>query len=70
MGARVTAAVVLMMLGASGLAFAHCDTMDGPVVQAAQAALEQGDVRLVLMWVGPDAEGEVRETFAQVAHGH
>ncbi|MGD9498577.1 MAG: DUF6448 family protein [Armatimonadota bacterium] len=66
MGARAAVVVVLMVVGASGLAFGHCDTMDGPVVLAAQAALEQGDVRLVLMWVEPEAEAEIRETFAQV----
>ena len=29
----------------------HCDTMNGPVVVAAQKALDQGDVRLALFWV-------------------
>ena len=28
-------------------ASAHCDSVNGPVVAAAQAALEQGDVKLV-----------------------
>ena len=31
--------------------FAHCDGMDGPVVTAAEQALETGDVNLVLIWV-------------------
>jgi hypothetical protein len=30
---------------------AHCDTMDGPVVVAAKAALQEGDVTPVLKWV-------------------
>ena len=30
--------------------FAHCDTMDGPVVKAAQRALETGNVNLVLIY--------------------
>jgi hypothetical protein len=44
-------------------AAAHCDSMDGPVVKAAQAALEAQDVDLVLMWVLPDDEAEVRAAF-------
>ena len=42
---------------------AHCDGMDGPVVAAAENALETGDVRHALAWVLPDDEAEVREAF-------
>ena len=44
---------------------AHCDTMDGPVVQAAKLALEKGDVTSVLKWVRPEEEGKIREAFAR-----
>jgi len=44
-------------------AYGHCDTMDGPVVKTAQAALNKGDVTPVLKWVKPQAESEVREAF-------
>ncbi len=44
---------------------AHCDTMDGPVVQAAKLALEKGDVTPVLKWVRPESEGKIREAFAR-----
>ncbi len=43
--------------------FAHCDTLDGPVVKAAQAALSKGDVTLVLTWVQPRDEAEIRSAF-------
>lgn len=43
--------------------FAHCDTLDGPVVQDARAALEKGNVTPVLKWVRKDAEAEVRSAF-------
>jgi hypothetical protein len=46
-------------------AFGHCDGMDGPVVKAAQAALEQKDVNLVLIWVREEYEPEVRRAFAR-----
>ena len=44
-------------------AFAHCDTIDGPVVGAARKALAAGDVNLVLIWVHKDDEAEIRKAF-------
>jgi hypothetical protein len=44
---------------------AHCDTLDGPVVKDARAALEAKDVTPVLKWVKADRELEIREAFAQ-----
>ena len=44
-------------------AFAHCDSMDGPVVQDAQRALEAQDLTPVLKWVTADDEDEIRSAF-------
>lgn len=44
-------------------AMAHCDSLGGPVVKAAQAAFMRGDVNLVLVWVQPKDESEIREAF-------
>ena len=44
----------------------HCDSLDGPVVTAAARALQTGNVELVLPYVHPDGEAEVREAFARV----
>ncbi|MGD2134704.1 MAG: DUF6448 family protein [Gemmatimonadales bacterium] len=44
-------------------AAAHCDSMDGPVVKAAQQALATDNVNLVLVWVRPEDEPEIREAF-------
>ena len=44
-------------------AFAHCDSMDGPVVQAAIEALETGNVDLVLIWVLDEHDSQIREAF-------
>ena len=44
----------------------HCDSLDGPVVTAAARALQAGNVELVLPYVHPDGEAEVREAFARV----
>ncbi len=42
---------------------AHCDSMDGPVVSAAQEALKTGNVNLVLIWVNEEQEDEIRKSF-------
>ena len=42
---------------------AHCDTLGGPVVKDARAALDSKDVTPVLKWVRPDKEAEIREVF-------
>lgn len=44
----------------------HCDSLDGPVVTAARQALEAADVDLVLPFVPPDGEAEVRTMFNTV----
>jgi hypothetical protein len=44
-------------------ALAHCDTMDGPIVPEAQAALESGDVMPVLKWVSAEDEEAIRDAF-------
>jgi hypothetical protein len=46
------------------VASAHCDTLDGPVVAAARAALESGKLEPVLAWVQPADEREIRTAFA------
>ncbi len=39
--------------------------MDGPVVKAAQKALETGNVNLALIWVQKTDEAEIRKAFDQ-----
>jgi Family of unknown function (DUF6448) len=43
--------------------YAHCDSLDGPVVASAKAAFQKGDVTPVLKWVTKAGENEVREAF-------
>ncbi len=54
-----------VFVGAPGMVSAHCDTMDGPVVKAAQKALETGDVNRVLIWVQKADERAIQEAFEQ-----
>lgn len=56
---------VLIGLAAVRPAAAHCDTMDGPVVAAAKAALRTGDVTPVLKWVRKEHEPEIRAAFSR-----
>ncbi len=53
----------LLCTALSKNAFAHCDTLDGPVVQTARIALEKGDVTPLLKWVHADDEKEIRVAF-------
>jgi hypothetical protein len=62
-GWMATTLAVLAILAPTAVAWAHCDTLDGPVVTDARLALEKGDVTPVLKWVKPAAEAEIREAF-------
>ena len=42
---------------------AHCDGMDGPVIKAAQKALETAKVDHVLIWVPEKDEKEIKDVF-------
>lgn len=64
-GAALVAALV--GLATPRPAAAHCDSLDGPVVTEARAALETGDVARVLKWVPAEREAEIREAFGQAA---
>jgi hypothetical protein len=61
----ITLVATALLLGGPPRALAHCDTLDGPVVKDAHAALEAGDVTPVLKWVRSGKEAEVREAFGR-----
>lgn len=50
-------------LVASQPARAHCDALDGPVVNEARAALEKGDVTPLLKWVTREHEPAIEAAF-------
>lgn len=62
--ACLIATCAIIYLGSSG-AFAHCDTMNGPVIPEAKAALEKGDVTPILKWVKKENEAEIKAAFAK-----
>lgn len=57
--------IAALTLGMYGFAAAHCDTLDGPVIQDARNALETKDVTPVLKWVKQKDEKVVRAAFAK-----
>lgn len=44
--------------------YAHCDSMSGPVIPEATAALEKGDITPILKWLKPEYEAEVKTVFS------
>lgn len=56
-------ALVAVSLVIPDYAAAHCDTLDGPVIQDAQKAITAQDVAPVLKWVKPQEEKSVRAAF-------
>lgn len=48
-----------------GAAAAHCDTLDGPVIADARAALDAGEITPALKWIRAGDEHELREAFAR-----
>ena len=63
---RVLAVVTMAVFGLTpARALAHCDGLDGPVVKAAQRALETRNPALVLIWVQDKDEREIRTAFEQ-----
>lgn len=66
LGISVCAAVVL---GTFHDASAHCDTLDGPVVQDARKAIEAREISPVLKWVKPKDEKAVRAAFQKALAG-
>jgi hypothetical protein len=52
-----------ILLFFSEVTFAHCDTMDGPLIADARKAMGQNNVNYVLKWVSAANESEIRDAF-------
>lgn len=55
--------ISLVLLAIPNFAIAHCDTLGGPVIADARAAIEKGDVTPVLKWVKNEDESAIKEMF-------
>lgn len=44
-------------------AYSHCDTKSGPVITAAKEALNTSNINLVLVWIKPQDETAIKQSF-------
>lgn len=65
-GMLAVAALAVLFLAPPRDAAAHCDTLDGPVIQDARKAIEAKDITPILKWVKPKDEKAVRAAFNKV----
>jgi len=57
------AAFIAFSFAVPQFAAAHCDTLDGPVIQDAKKAIKGNDITPVLKWVKPKDEKAVKTAF-------
>jgi hypothetical protein len=55
--------ILSLLILSTNVTFAHCDTMDGPLIADARKALGQNNVNYVLKWVSAANESEIRDAF-------
>ncbi len=55
--------ILVILILSTNLSFAHCDTMDGPLIKDARIAIERNNVNYVLKWVNPENEAELKDAF-------
>lgn len=58
--------VTVLLLAAPNRAAAHCDTIDGPVIQDARKAIAANDITPILKWVKENDEASVRAAFSKL----
>jgi hypothetical protein len=59
----ITLAIFMVFFLMADKVYAHCNTLNGPVVADARKALASGDVTPVLKWVATDDEQMIRSAF-------
>ncbi|MCG7198635.1 DUF6448 family protein [Marinobacter pelagius] len=59
----VTLALISGTLLWSSASFAHCDSLDGPVIEDAREAINEASLKPVLKWIGPDDEDRLKAAF-------
>ena len=52
-----------MLIFSTIVTFAHCDTMDGPLIADARKAIAQNNVNYALKWVSAANEKEIKDAF-------
>src|SRR5450759_1816323 len=55
--------ILSLLILSTNVAFAHCDTMDVPLIKDARLAIAQNNVNYVLKWVSSENETEIKDAF-------
>lgn len=66
MNKLVTLFIFFLLVLSTSVSFAHCDTMEGPLVLDAKKAISQNNVNIVLKWVQAANETEIKAAFNQM----
>lgn len=59
----ITLFIFSLLILSTNVTFAHCDTMDGPLIKDAMKAIGQNNVNYVLKWVSSENETEIKNVF-------
>jgi len=55
--------ILSLLILSTNVTFAHCDTMDGPVIKDAKNAIAKNNINYVLKWIQPQDENELKNAF-------
>jgi hypothetical protein len=55
--------ILSLLILSANVTFAHCDTMDGPVIKDAKIAIEKNNINYAFKWIQPQDEIELRNAF-------
>lgn len=60
---KVSLVTFAVLIFSTGVSFAHCDTMDGPVIKDSRIAIEKNNINYVLKWIQREDEKELKDAF-------
>ena len=63
---KISLFILSLLILSTSVTFAHCDSMDGPLIADAKKALAQNNVNYALKWVSAANEPEIRDAFSLV----
>lgn len=55
--------ILFLFFLSTDVTFAHCDTMDGPLIKDAMKAIGQNNVNYVLKWVSSENDAEIKNVY-------
>ena len=55
--------IVLLLILSTNVTFAHCDTMNGPLIKDARLAIAQNNINYAFKWVSSKNEAEIKDAF-------